>query len=511
MVGGLASTVCVTFRLGDLATATCNVVSGVWGPVSVVSLFFRSVITIYNTLGRELQTLDPLETGKVGMYVCGPTVQSEPHLGHGRFAVAFDVIRRYLMWRGYNVTYVQNITDVEDKIIAAAIEKGVDMATLAAEMEEMFREASDQLNVLRPDQEPKATEHIFEMQAIIQTLIDRGLAYASDGDVYFSVRKLNGYGALSGRNVDELLAGARIDPTEAKRDPLDFAMWKGAKPGEPSWESPWGPGRPGWHIECSAMAMEHLGATFDIHGGGADLIFPHHENERAQSEGANEQPFARYWMHNGMVNLGGEKMAKSTGHIIDLMGALETHGGAVVRLFYLRAQYRSPLEFSDDLLAAAATSMDRLRSFSRRTGNVERVDPDPTILDQFTAAMDDDFNTPEALAVLFDVVRAGNTRLDEGADVGGVVAAFETMVEALGLDLGAESIADLSGAITDLAARFGVEAAETPEAMIQAMIDARAQARADKDWDLADGIRNGLLDIGIVIEDSADGARWHRR
>ena len=267
-------------------------------------------IKVFNTLGRRVEDFEPQESGKVGMYICGPTVQSEPHLGHGRFAVVFDMIRRYLEWRGFEVTYVRNITDVEDKIIAAANESGESMAERAERMAGIFHGVFDALGVRPPDVEPKATEHIPEMLSMIAELIDRGLAYpAENGDVYFSVRTLESYGRLSGRKVDELRSGARVEVSDIKHDPLDFAVWKAAKPGEPAWDAPWAPGRPGWHIECSAMAKRHLGVTFDIHGGGADLIFPHHENEIAQSEGANGALFARYWLHNGMVNLGGEKMS----------------------------------------------------------------------------------------------------------------------------------------------------------------------------------------------------------
>ena len=469
------------------------------------------MITIYNTLGRGTEAFETLTEGAVGMYVCGPTVQSAPHLGHGRFAVAFDAIRRYLVWRGYDVTYVQNVTDVDDKIINNAAQLGISAEQLANEMAEVFRASSDRLNIITPTHEPRATGHVKEMIDIISRLIDRGLAYPAEGDVYFRVRELDGYGKLSGRNLDDLLSGARVAPGDQKDDPLDFALWKSAKPGEPTWESPWGPGRPGWHIECSAMANKYLGATFDIHAGGNDLIFPHHENEIAQSEGANGVPFARYWMHNGMVNLSGEKMAKSTGHIIDLDEAIDSYDGPAVRLFYLRAHYRSPLDFSPELLADAATSMDRLRAFGRRSGGTENVEPDGAIIGRFTAAMDDDFNTPEGLAVLFDAVRIGNTMLDAGHDVAATAAAFQTMAEVLGLDLAGHSLADLTEAINTLAGSLEVPVAGDPEATVMALIAARATARSEQDWDTADGIRNGLADLGVVIEDSADGARWHRR
>ncbi len=466
------------------------------------------MIQVFNTLGRAAEPLRPRSDAHIGMYVCGPTVQSAPHLGHGRFMVSFDVVRRYLMWRGHRVTYVQNVTDVEDKIIRAAHDQGVAPEELAKAMADRFRETARALNVLAPDIEPRATEHIPEMIDLIQRLIERDLAYAAGGDVYFRVRRFPEYGKLSGRNPDDLRAGARVEPGEHKDDPLDFALWKGAKPGEPSWESPWGPGRPGWHIECSAMAMKYLGETFDVHAGGADLIFPHHENEIAQSEGATGKPFARYWLHNGMLNLAGEKMAKSTGRIVDLEGAIATHGGAAVRLFYLRAHYRSPLEFSEDLLADAASAMERLRSFRRRAGEATS-EPQMRAMAAFTAAMDDDFNTPVALAALFDVVREGNRWLDRGEDADEWVAAFDAMADVLGLDISEASLEDLRGPLVGLADRFGVEV-DDPAVVIDALMARRREARDERDWATADGIRDELAALGIVLEDGPDGTSWHR-
>ena len=469
-----------------------------------------SEIHVYSTLGRTLQPFQPLVEGKVGMYVCGPTVQSDPHLGHGRFAVAFDVIARYLRWRGFEVTYVRNITDVEDKIIAAAAESGETTEELAARVAARFAEAFEALGVLPPDHEPRATEHIDGMIRIIETLIERGLAYAEEnGDVYYSVRTLESYGKLSGRKPDELRAGARVDIDEFKHDPLDFALWKAAKPGEPSWDSPWGPGRPGWHIECSAMSSEFLGETFDVHGGGNDLIFPHHENEIAQSEGANGKPFARYWLHSGMVNLSGEKMSKSTGHIIGLHEAIERFGGTAVRLFYLRAHYRSPLEFSEELVGDARTSLDRIGRVLDRTE--PGGEPDPSVMDRFVEKMDADFGTPEALSVLFEAVRDANRALDAGEDASGIVAAVHEIVDILGLRPEVEGgVDDLSAEIIALAEQVGVDASEGPELTLDALLARRATARAERDFGTSDAIRDGLADIGIVVEDTADGARWHR-
>jgi cysteinyl-tRNA synthetase len=470
-----------------------------------------SEIQVYNTLGRRLEPFRPLVDGKVGIYVCGPTVQSDPHLGHGRFAVAFDVIIRYLRWRGFEVTYVRNITDVEDKIIAAAAEAGETPEELATRVTERFAEAFEALGVLPPDHEPKATEHIDGMIRIIERLIERGLAYPEEnGDVYFSVRTLEGYGRLSGRKPDELRAGARVEVDEFKHDPLDFALWKAAKPGEPWWESPWGPGRPGWHIECSAMSAEFLGESFDVHGGGNDLIFPHHENEIAQSEGATGRQFARYWLHSGMVNLGGEKMSKSTGHIIGLREAIETYGGTTVRLFYLRAHYRSPLEYSDELLEDAGASLARIARVLERSES--GGSPDPTVMGRFVEKMDADFGTPEALSVLFDAVRDANRRLDAGEDVEGLVAAVHEIVDVLGLRSAPAAIGlnDLVDAIDALAGEVGAGPAESAEATLETLFARRATARAERDFATADAIRDGLAALGIVVEDTADGVRWHR-
>ena len=465
--------------------------------------------TLYNTLGRRRQTLEPLDDGLVRIYVCGPTVQSAPHLGHGRSAVAFDVVRRYLAWRGWKVVYVQNITDVDDKIIANAARLGLSSESLARDMAARFRRAYRLLNVLDPDVEPAATDHIPEMIEIISRLLERGLAYQGGGDVYFRVRALEGYGKLSGRNVDELRAGSRIEPGADKEDPLDFALWKAAKPGEPCWSSPWGQGRPGWHIECSAMSAKYLGTPFEIHAGGADLIFPHHENEIAQSEGASGRGFARYWLHNGMVNLGGEKLSKSTGHVIDLAEAIETHGGPVVRLFYLRASYRSPLEFSLEFLKEASVGLERIRSFLRRAAPVSGSAHGVT-LHRFVDAMDDDFNTAEALAVLFDAVREGNAVLDRGRNAGAWAVAVREICTVLGLDLTESGLGDVARRLGDLAASYGVDTPDT-DAALDSLLEVRSLARKTRDWSRADAIRDDLAAIGILIEDSADGTRWFRR
>jgi cysteinyl-tRNA synthetase len=467
---------------------------------------------VFNSLGRQTQDFTPREDGRVAMYVCGPTVQSAPHVGHGRSAVAFDVIRRYLQWRGLLVTYVVNVTDVEDKIIAAALEQGVTPEEVATTTAEQFRTAYRALNVLPPDIEPKATEHIPEMIELIEDLIAGGHAYPTEGgDVYFSVRSFEEYGRLSGRKIDDLISGARIEPGEAKRDPLDFALWKAAKPGEPHWESPWGIGRPGWHIECSAMARKYLGHGFDIHGGGTDLVFPHHENEVAQAEAAYGAPFARYWLHNGMVNLGGEKMAKSTGLVVDLLDALAKYPPSAIRLFYLRTHYRRPVDFTDEAMDDAVAALDRLWAFRRRAPALPEDGAAPEVMDRFKEFMDDDVDTAGALSVLFEVVRQGNTRLDAGAAVDDLVAAYDDIVDVLGLEEPAAVLDDLAERLTELAGRFQVEAAGDPAATIELLLDERTRARGDKDWERSDDIRDGLAALGIQVEDASGGTRWHRQ
>jgi cysteinyl-tRNA synthetase len=457
---------------------------------------------VFNTIERALVPLEPTTEGRVTVYVCGPTVQSEPHLGHGRSAVTFDVLRRYLAWLGNEVVFVRNVTDIDDKIIDMARELDVPIDIVADNAFAAFTEAYDKLGNLRPTIEPRATEHVPDMIELIARLIDSGHAYESDGDVYFAVRSFERYGRLSRHSIDDLRAGQRVEPGERKRDPLDFALWKAAKPGEPQWESPWGPGRPGWHIECSAMATRYLGPAFDIHAGGSDLIFPHHENEIAQSEAPDDQTFARYWMHNGMLNLSGEKMAKSTGHVVTLLDSLERWEPLAVRLFYLRTHYRKPLDFSPEALDDAVASLGRLRAFRRRAPADVEDTPDPEVLDAFRVAMDDDLDVAGALAALFDAVRTANAAIDRGDDAGPLVSAFDEMMDVLGL-AGAEVDGDRD--VSQLGDRFGLVGAS-----IDDLVELRDRARSDKDWSKADAVRNELAAVGIVIEDTPDGARWHR-
>jgi len=460
---------------------------------------------IYNTLGRKFEELETRDEGAIGMYVCGATVQSAPHLGHGRSAVAFDVIRRYLEWLGYDVTYVRNVTDIDDKIIDAANQEGVGTDVIVERAYAAFDEAHHRLGVKAPTVEPWATHHIGEMIELIGQLIETGHAYDVDGDVYFSVRSYPEYGKLSRHNPDDLRSGARIDRDERKRDPLDFALWKAAKPGEPFWESPWGAGRPGWHIECSAMSHKYLGDDFDIHAGGHDLIFPHHENEIAQSEAATGKPFARYWLHNGMMNLEGEKMSKSTGHVIDLLQVLTDHRPTAVRLVYLRTHYRKPLDFSESGLVDAEAALDRLWGFRRRTEGPSEDAADRETIDRFKRAMDDDFDVAGGLGVLFDLVREGNRRLDAGDDVGPLVAAYDEIVAVLGLGEASAGVGELDDEIAAIAVRHGAATSSIDDLLL-----VRDRARADRVWAVADAIRDDLAAIGITVEDTADGSRWHR-
>ncbi len=478
---------------------------------AAATLIASQTMRIFNTLGRELQEFTPRDAGKVGIYVCGATVQSRPHVGHGRYAVVFDVVRRYLEWLGYEVTYVRNITDVDDKIIAAAAEAGITTAEVVDTANRAFQQAYDALGVAPPTIEPRATEHIADMIEMIEQLVAGGHAYEAGGDVYFAVRSFPGYGKLSGRDIDELRSGERIEPGEQKRDPLDFALWKAAKPGEPRWDSPWGAGRPGWHIECSAMARRYLGNGFDIHAGGNDLIFPHHENEIAQAEAAVEGArFCRYWMHNGLLNLGGEKMSKSTGHIVDLLEAVHRYPPSAVRLFYLRTHYRKPLEFSSEALDDAAASLERLWAFRRRAPGEGEAAPEPEAMEQFRAALDDDFDVAGGLAVMFEAVREGNRLLDAGEEASSWIAAYDVMAGVLGLGEPEMDLDDLAGPLAALAGEFGVAAAPGA-ATVEGLLEGRRRARAERDWGAADAIRDRLGEIGIVIEDTADGTRWHRR
>ena len=460
-------------------------------------------LRVYNTLTRSLEEFRPIEEGVVRMYVCGPTVYDKAHVGHAMSAVVFDVIRRYLEYRGYRVFHVMNFTDVDDKIIQRANQLGEDPMRLAQRYIDEFMDHARALNLLPATFYPRATQEIPQIIEVIQGLIDKGYAYSANGDVYFRVRRDDDYGKLSHRKIDELRSGARIAPDERKDDPLDFALWKGAKPGEPAWDSPWGPGRPGWHIECSAMNLHHLGPQIDIHGGGNDLIFPHHENELAQSESFTGQLFARYWIHNGMLQLGGEKMSKSLGNLVTIEEFLAEHDADVLRLIILGSHYRGPLTFTEEVVNQGERALERLRSALRPSqGQVmdgaavaELTTQAARARERFEAAMDDDFNTAGALAALFDLVRAINSARDAG--VGG-----EPFTAAQGRLRELASVLGLR--LTEKAAVAGQEAAP----FIDLLVTVRARLRQAKQWQLADFIREELAARGVALEDSPQGTTW---
>ena len=453
-------------------------------------------LRIYNTLSRALESFSPLEPGHVRMYVCGMTVYDLCHLGHARSMVAFDVVQRWLRASGYKVTYVRNITDIDDKIIKRAVENGETIRSLTDRMIDALHQDADALGIERPTLEPRATEYVPQMLGMIARLQDKGLAYqAGNGDVNYAVRKFPGYGKLSGKSLDELNAGERVAVADGKHDPLDFVLWKSAKADEPAdvrWQSPFGEGRPGWHIECSAMGCELLGESFDIHGGGADLQFPHHENEIAQSEGATGKPFARTWMHNGFINVDNEKMSKSLGNFFTIRDVLKEYDAETIRFFVVRSHYRSPLNYSNVHLDDARGALKRLYTALDLVTPAEvQIDWSNPYAARFKAAMDEDFGTPEAVAVLFEL--AAEVNRSKSPEVAG-------LLKALGACLG------LLQAEPQKFLQAGAEGVDA--AGIEAQIAARAEAKAAKNWAEADRIRKELLDQGIVLKDSAAGTTW---
>ena len=455
-------------------------------------------LQIYNTLSKTKEPLRPLMDNQVRMYVCGMTVYDFCHIGHARVMVAFDVVSRWLRARGYDLTYVRNITDIDDKIIRRAAENGETFQQLTERMIAAMHEDEARLGVARPDQEPRASEHVEGMHAMIQTLIDKGYAYApGNGDVYYRVGKFAGYGKLSRKRIEDLKIDARIEVDEAKEDPLDFVLWKGVKPGEPSWSSPWGDGRPGWHIECSVMSTCCLGDTFDIHGGGPDLVFPHHENEIAQSEAATGKPYAMSWMHAGAVRVDGEKMSKSLGNFFTIRDVLEKYHPEVVRYLLVASHYRSPINYSEDNLKEAKGALER---FYRALKGLQPVPAagGEEFVERFGKAMDDDFNTPEACAVLFDMAREVN-RLKE-SDMNAAAALAARMRE----------LASVTGLLQLEADEFlhGGAVGKVDAAEVDALIQARLQARADKNWSESDRLRDQLADMGVVLEDSKGTTTW---
>jgi cysteinyl-tRNA synthetase len=452
------------------------------------------VLRLYDTAARAKVEFVPRRPGRVSMYVCGPTPYDAPHLGHGRKEVVFDTIRRYLIWSGLDVTYVSNVTDIEDKIIERAQRDGTTEPELAGRYEKEFWKQFDRLNIMRPDEMPRATEWIDQMQALISDLVHSGHAYVIEGEgVYFEVASLPEYGGLSHRNTDDLLesAGARVDVDERKRSPLDFALWKAAKPGEPQWKSPWGDGRPGWHIECSAMSLQILGDGFDIHGGGSDLVFPHHENEIAQAVGAGHE-FARFWLHNGMLNVNGEKMSKSLGNFTMLSDVLDQFDPRAFRMLVLKTHYRRQMEVGAKELGDAQKDVEGLDGLMRRARAATLPAVEPDVPDAFRAAMDDDFDTPAAIAVLQTLRRDANSALDERRvdDAARLVATVRSLAEALGLAL-PDADDDLASDVTEL-------------------IEQREEARRNKDWAGADRIRDDLVARGIQLEDTPNGTIWRK-
>ena len=461
-------------------------------------------LRVYDTLRREKSEFTTIEEGKVRMYVCGPTVYDSAHVGHAMSALVFDVIRRYLIYRGYDVHYVMNFTDVDDKIIARASQKGVEPVALAEQYINEFQQNLSDLNILPATEHPRATEEIDAIIEMVARLLENDAAYEVDGDVYFRVENDKEYGKLSGRNLEDMNAGARIRVDQRKENPMDFAVWKAAKPGEPAWDSPWGPGRPGWHIECSAMNLSHLGQQIDIHGGGNDLIFPHHENEIAQTEAITGKAFARYWMHNGMLQLKGEKMSKSIGNLVPINDFIQEHSGDVMRLMVIGSYYRSPLTFTDEVVEANEHALDRLLSAKRPAmpgaegaaeETLNKLEAQIKATRQgFIEAMDDDFNSAGALGHIFDLVRMINQARAEKAtdeELAPAQQTFNELTAVLGLEL-----------------KSGENTTSQADAFIDLLLMLRQELRQQKLFSLADRIRDELLSLGVVIEDTPQGSTW---
>ena len=465
-------------------------------------------LRVYNTLGRAVQTFEPLEEGKVRMYVCGPTVYADAHIGHAMSAIVFDMIRRYLEYIGYAVTYVTNFTDVDDKIIDRARATGQDPFALAEHYTQRYLAHLQELNVKAADEYTRVTTEMPRIIADIQELGEAGYAYELNGSVYFRVRKDDDYGKLSQRKREEARTGTRVEAGDVKEDAADFALWKKAKAGEPSWPSPWGPGRPGWHIECTSMCRHHLGDSIDIHGGGNDLIFPHHENEIAQSESLTGQPFARYWIHNGMMQLAGTKMSKSLGNLIAIQDFLAQREADALRMVVFQGHYRKPVQFSDDIVNAAQRGLERIKQgLQPATGQVSTGDAAHQLREAaetarvaFRQRMDDDFNTSAALAAIFDLVRAINTA--RAQDVGGVF--FDTAQAAV------RELMGVLGFVLPASVRAWDATDDLTRQLVELLIETRAQLRQAKAWALADRVRDRLLELGIGLEDQPQGTTWHR-
>jgi cysteinyl-tRNA synthetase len=465
---------------------------------------------LYNTMSMKKEEFIPIKEGKVSMYCCGPTVYNYIHVGNARPIIMFDVLRRYFEYRGYEVTFVQNFTDVDDKIIRRAQEENTTCEEIAAKyIAEYFKDAEG-LGVRGATVHPKATENMGEIIALIERLIEKGYAYASGGDVYYRTQKFGGYGKLSHQAMEELMAGARVDVSDIKESPLDFALWKAAKPDEPSWDSPWGPGRPGWHIECSAMSGRYLGQTIDIHCGGQDLIFPHHENEIAQSEAASGVPFVRYWLHNGYINIDNTKMSKSLGNFFTVREAAEAYGYENIRMFMLMSHYRSPLNYSGEILRQAQSALERLKTarsnlvFLSENGEGDALEENeraflaglPAYRERFIEAMDNDFNTADAVAVIFELAREANS----------ATAPDKAPSKALAAEL-LRVFDELTGVLGLL---YGDEAESALAREVEALIAARQEARQQKNWAEADRLRDKIKEMGIILEDTPQGVKWRK-
>jgi cysteinyl-tRNA synthetase len=462
-------------------------------------------LRVYNTLTRQKEDFEPLVAGNVSMYVCGPTVYAKAHIGHAMSSLVFDVIRRYLEYRDFKVTHVMNYTDVDDKIIQRANEEHVDPISLAEQYAREYDRHLDELNILHATVNPRATQEMNTIIGMVSRLIEKGYAYETQGDVYFRVQRDPEYGKLSGRRLEDMRAGARINVDERKEDPMDFALWKAAKPGEPAWDSPWGLGRPGWHIECSAMNLNHLGEQIDIHGGGNDLIFPHHENEIAQTESLTDKQFARYWLHNGMLQLSGEKMSKSLGNLVTIEDFLAEHEGEVLRMMVLNSSYRNPLSYNDEIVGQAERALERLRSALRPAQAGDGVASEAALemlhkqvestTQGFIEAMDDDFNTAGALAQLFELVRAINQTRDAEASADELQPAQDKLKELGGvLGLRLDTVPDSRD--------------EQAEPFIDLLVEVRSELRKQKLWALSDLVRDRLAILNVLLEDTKDGTTW---
>ncbi len=468
-------------------------------------------LQIFNTLSGKKEKFVPLKEDEVRMYVCGVTVYDSSHVGHARFLLTFDLVYRYLRFLGFDVVFVRNFTDVDDKIIQRANNDGTTADVIAKKYIEEFSRDSTALGLLPPTREPKATDHIPQIVALIRRLEEKGIAYRVDGDVFFSVDRFAGYGKLSGKKIDELEAGARVEIDKSKKSPMDFALWKGSKEGEPFWDSPWGNGRPGWHIECSAMSTEYLGQPFDIHGGGGDLVFPHHENEIAQSEAAFDLPLARTWMHNGFLTINKEKMSKSRGNSYTIQDIVSRYEAAALRHYFLSSHYRSPMDFSEQGLEEAGKGMDRIYEtmdrLERCVASNGAAKPEPGLLEEFCREMDDDFNTPRALAVVFEEVRAANRLMDEGKNKGlsSRGLALKVMGEVLGL------LRDKPELFLEKRKAHWLQRQGIARETIEELVRRREQARSEKNWREADRIRAELQAKGIALEDTPEGTLWKVR